>query len=353
MRVALDATPLVVPTGGSRRYVEELGCALADCFPADEFYLVSDQPFEFGWLRHNLRRGRRPSNWFARRWWTFGLPREIVRTGAEIFHGTDFSVPYLPLSPSVLTLLDLSPWMDHGGQRGSQRVRRRAPFLLGLGIATMVITLSEAVRSQAIARFKLHPDRVVAVPLAAAQVFHPSMSSPRPPYFLYAGTLEPRKNLPAIVDAWRELRRSHPVELVLAGRRRAEFPEPRAEPGLEVTGQVTDQELASLYSGAIATLYPSLYEGFGLPVLEAMQCGSPVIASRDPAVSEVSGSAALLLDPRDTNAWLEAMRAMLTRPEWRAAWTEQGLVRAAGFSWNRTAVQTRGVYQEAVARFGS
>jgi glycosyltransferase involved in cell wall biosynthesis len=136
------------------------------------------------------------------------------------------------------------------------------------------------------------------------------------------------------------------VDLVIAGRRRADGPALRPEPGLELAGEVTDEQLSALYSGAVAFLYPSLYEGFGLPVLEAMQCGAPAIASRDPAIAEVAGGAAVLLDPRDGAAWVEALRAAATQPERLAGLRAQSLARAAEFSWGRAARLTREVYEE-------
>ena len=125
---------------------------------------------------------------------------------------------------------------------------------------------------------------------------------------MYVGTLEPRKNIGLILDLWRELRREHPIDLVLVGRRRADFPEIPAEPGLRLAGLTPEEDLPALYSGAVACLYPSYYEGFGLPVLEAMQCGALVIASRDPAILEVAGDGAILLDVRDRGPWMEALR---------------------------------------------
>src|SRR5207253_7407385 len=114
----------------------------------------------------------------------------------------DFSVPYLPRLPSVLTLLDLSPWMDERWHHAADRVRRRTPVLLEMGVATMVITLSDAVRKQAIERFRLRPDRIVAIPLAAASWFAPQKPAAESGnYFLFVGTLEPRKSLTALVDA--------------------------------------------------------------------------------------------------------------------------------------------------------
>ena len=115
MRVAIEASSLSLTSGGLARYTSELSLALARCFPADEFYLVSDRPFgmpEGG--PPNLRRGGGPRNVMERRWWMWGLPRELNRLGADLVHGPDFAVPYIPRRPSVLTIHDLSPWRACG-----------------------------------------------------------------------------------------------------------------------------------------------------------------------------------------------------------------------------------------------
>ena len=119
MRVAIDATPLTLSSGGLARYTAELAPALSSQFSEDEYLLVS----------HGAERG----------WWIWGAQREMDRLGADLFHGTNFEAPYLPLRPSVLSLHDLSPWMDRGWHHAADRVRRRTPALIKLGIATMVI----------------------------------------------------------------------------------------------------------------------------------------------------------------------------------------------------------------------
>jgi len=352
MKIALDATPLTVPSGGVRRYTEELTRALCDAFPSDQFWLLSDQRITVPFARPNLNTGHGPRNLLERRWWSWGLQGEISRLGIEVFHGTDFAVPYLPLRPSVMTLHDLSPWMDPSWHAESDRVRRRTPMLLRLGLATMVITYSQAIRRAAIERFHLPNDRVIAVPLAAAPYFRPIVvPQEKPLYLLYVGTLEPRKNIELILDLWRELRGEHPIDLVLAGRRRGDFPEIRPEPGLHLTGLAPEEDLPGLYSGAVACLYPSYYEGFGLPVLEAMQCGALMIASRDPAIQEVAGDGAILLDVRDRARWLDALRSAVTQPDQMRGIREKALAKASEFSWTQTAQLTRTVYIEAVKRF--
>lgn len=353
MKIALDATPLTVASGGVHRYTEELSRALAASFPEDEFFLLSDQQFTPpSGAPANLKIGSGPRNALERRWWLWGLHREMARRGATIFHGTDFSVPYLPIHPSVLTLHDLSPWLDAAWHSDADRVRQRMPALLRFGLATMIITPTEAVRRGTIERFRWPANRIVAVPLAAGENFHPvPVQPPGRPYLLYVGTLEPRKNLELLHQVWRELRKSHDIDLVLAGRRRGDFPEIAPEPGLRVLGLTPEEKLPRLYSGALACLYPSYYEGFGLPVLEAMQCGAAVLASRDPAIMEVSGQGALLLDIREPGAWVEALRTFLSQPERLNELRQKALRRAAEFSWTKTAKLTREVYDEAARRF--
>jgi len=370
LTAALDATPLTVSTGGVKRYTLELAAALARCFPEDRYWLLSDQPFDLPPCSPaNLQAGSEPRSAVERKWWSWGLTREMARHSVDLFHGTDFAVPYLPRRPAVMTVHDLSPWMQvsqpESGpewQPDGARVRRRTPRLLRWKLATMVITPSQAIRRQAIERFGLNPERVVAVPLAAREWFKPvarasagvAQESEAAPYFLFVGTLEPRKNLARLIEAWRYVRRQHAVDLVLAGRARADFQQLQPEPGLHLLGAVADDELPRLYSGALAVVYPSLYEGFGLPVLEAMQCGALVITSRDPAILEVtggagsaSGSAAVHVDADNVHGLAEAMCAAAASCERFAEVRQRALVRAREFSWESTARQTREVYDAA------
>src|SRR6266851_9232223 len=141
MRIGLDATPLTLSSGGIRRYTEELALALAACFPEDEFHLISDQRFKAlaGAPGNLFVDSGSPLNALTRKWWTIGLAKECSRLQLDLFHGNNFSVPYLPLRPSVLTLHDLSPWLEPCWHHDAARVRRRTPGLLRLGVATMVV----------------------------------------------------------------------------------------------------------------------------------------------------------------------------------------------------------------------
>ena len=338
MKVALDSTPLTVTSGGISRYTAELHAALRNAFPEHEFPLLTDQ-------------GRSGLSMLEKRWWLYGLPKQLRGMNVDVFHGTDYAVPYLPVCPAVMTVHDLSPWLDTQWHSGAARVRTRAPRLLRLGLATMVITDCEAIRCAVINRFSLPKERVVAIPLAAGVQFQPGTPAAQDPYLLYVGTLEPRKNLPMLIEAWRALPPQSRIRLVLAGRCREDCPPLPRYDGLEVLGEVAAQELPALYAAATALLYPSLYEGFGLPVLEAMACGVPVLTSRDPALLELSGGAALHVDAADGKAWTQSMLQLLAQPAALAAMRDAGLRRARQFSWHRTAIETMAVYAQAIERF--
>src|SRR5436190_2287180 len=184
MRVAIEAASLALSSGGLARYTSELSLALSHCFHDDEFFLISDQPFQMpSGAPPNLLRGGGPRNAIERRWWLWGIASEMRRLQTDLVHGPDFAVPYLSRRPSVLTLHDLSPWMDEAWHHAAARVKRRTPVLLELGLAAMILTPGEAVRKQAIDRFRLKPDRVAAVPEAAAPWFRPVPAANGDPYF--------------------------------------------------------------------------------------------------------------------------------------------------------------------------
>ncbi len=347
LKIALDATPLVLSSGGLQRYVAELSCALAREFPDDKYQLMSDQPFQTPPdCPPNLIQSR---NETSRRWWLWGLRRALRDNGVQLFHGTNFEVPWLPPVPSVMTIHDLSPWRNPEWHPGPNRVRNRTPWLIRLHRASRILTVSEAVRREVIARFGVADELVRSVPLAASDRFRPlNVMEPRAtPYFLYVGTLEPRKNIEALVDTWTATQAQTGAELILVGRTRSDFVPIPPRPGLIQVGEVPDEELPGLYSNALAFVYPTHYEGFGLPVLEAMQSGCPVITSRDPAVMEVSGGAAL--HAHGTAELAQAMIAVSETPELCQQLRTGGLRRAEDFSWRRTATETRALYSEALA----
>ncbi len=352
--------------GGIRRYVVELVAALAEQFPDDEYHLLTDQP---GLSRPeewssfaNVVTEAPPSNHFTSKWWSLGLPLELARRRIDVFHGTDFAIPYLPERPAVLTLHDLAPWKPPPVRPpGSNRVRQRTPALVR--IATRIITPSDAVRHEAAEFFALPESRIRATPLAAdAPPTSPaegdSSDSLRPPpamekpYLLYVGSAEPRKNVPGLVEAWRKARLEiSDLSLVLAGAGHLEPETAADEPGLHLAGHLTNKEITQLLSGATAFVYPSFYEGFGLPVLEAMRAGAPVITSKDPALAEVTAGAAVYVDAASQTELNAAVLRVIRDPDLQHRLREQGRRRACRFSWRSTASLTRAVYADAMRNF--
>jgi glycosyltransferase involved in cell wall biosynthesis len=180
------------------------------------------------------------------------------------------------------------------------------------------------------------------------------------PYLLFVGSLEPRKNLPALLSAWGEVRqRFSTAELVIAGGRSPVFRPALNGQGkilcherVRFLGAVPDSELPALYSGAAALLLPSLYEGFGLPVMEAMACGVPVISSSAGALKEAAGAAALLIDPADAEGLAGAIERILTDEGLRADLRQKGFERSASFPWSRTADRTWTILQDEAESHG-
>lgn len=389
MRIGIDVTPLQrraegagelgraagggrAATGGVPRYVQELLRHWWMVFPEDELLAFSDQevelPAEVAERVHVLG----PRSRSEQRWWLYGLPKRLAEEGVEVFHGTEFSVPYRRSCAAVMTVHDLSPWKEpawHGvaGREGAGRVRRRMPWLLRLGLADRLVTPTEAVRREVMERFGVGPERVTAVAHgvrrgAAAAVQSARVANGRR-YFLYLGTVEPRKNLPVALAAWQRVRQGDAigrgegvreawpdVEFWVAGRVRQDMPAlPEAE-GLRMLGTVADEELPGLLRGAAAVVYPTWYEGFGLPVLEAMEQGAVVITSNDAAVREVTGGVgAWHCEAGEVGEWAEALERALADAEWAAGMRQRAAERAAGFSWERCVRETRAVYAAAVA----
>ena len=345
MIAALDATPLTLTSGGLARYVSELSLALARQFPDATYALLSAQPIDLPLgAPPNLIAGPEMKD---RRWWLRGVRKAMSTERAQVLHGKNFEVPYHGGEPSILTIHDLSPWRDptwHGAT--ADRVRSRTPWLLRLRRARSILTVSEAVRREIIAHFGMPEEMVRAIPLAASSAFYPvpETIAPPAPYFLFVGTLEPRKNLPALIEAWSETREETGAELWIAGRRRGDFKRIDERPGMKLLGEVPDAELPALYSSALAFVYPSLYEGFGLPVLEAMQCGCPVITSNDPAITEVSGDA--VLHAASTREIAQSMRILAADPARRKDLRKRGFARARQYSWDLTAHRIHALYRE-------
>jgi glycosyltransferase involved in cell wall biosynthesis len=233
--------------------------------------------------------------------------------------------------------------------------------------ADLVLTDSEHSRGDLVRYLRLPAAQVRAIPLGAEPRFRPVDDTPArrailerygitSPYLLYVGGINARKNIAGLFEAYARVRARHPeLALVVGGKRQwqtgeidAAFTRLGLENNVLFTGYVGDADLPALYSAAAAFVFPSLYEGFGLPPLEAMACGAPVIASASSSLPEVVGDAALTADPHDIGGLAAAIERVVGDAELRAELRRRGIARAARFSWQRTARETLAAYQQAL-----
>ncbi len=379
MRIGLDGLPLTAAKTGVGHYTYELARALASAEPSGEFEIL--YPSTYATVRPdapnspllppNLKLNRVRVGPMGRHWWSAGLPRYIRRSHLELFHGTNYDVPLWRRCATVLTIHDLSQLLhsETHEKRSISRARRRLPLMSRT--ADAIITPTESVRVDVCELLKVSPGKVFAIPEAARACFKPMSFAETADarrrlgigdnFLLTVGTLEPRKNLSVLISAFAELARERPenaIQLVIAGGR-GWLSSPLLEAiekspvrdRIVLTDYLHDDDLQALYSSCRAFVYPSIHEGFGLPPLEAMACGAPVIASRIPALEETTGAAALLFDPKSISELTGNILALIDNENARRELAAAGQRRAAKFSWDRTAQQTLQVYAEAVRRF--
>lgn len=377
MRLFLDGLPLTERMTGVGRYTYELAYALADNFAGDRIEVISPLPF----IDHvktvevrppNLSFTEIRTNRLTRHWWTVGLPFHLAKSGATLFHGTNFDIPLLYHGARILTVHDLSTLLYPQTHR--PHVVRRARWRLPLMVktATYVIVPADSIKREIVDNLGIDQDKIVVIPEAPRRHFAPMdrdralqtlrRFKVKEDFILFVGTIEPRKNLNRLLDAFERLiSRSErdDLQLVIAGRygwmmddflKRIDILERRGI--VKWLGYVSDDDLRALYSTCLFFIYPSLYEGFGLPLLEAMSCGAPVITSRASAISETVGDAVLIADPIDVRSIFEAMFSLLCDADKRRSLSIAGLNRAGLFAWDKTARLTYEVYLKALKERG-
>ena len=368
MRIGIDGMSLAQPRTGVGTYTFELARALAAGAPEDEFELVSPLPFEpsvlAGIQPANLRCIYSKPNMLQRRWWTIGLPQYLRSHPFELFHGTNYEVPLRAQCPTVITIHDLSLLLHSSTHEG--RAVRRARLLLPLMArkAKLIVTPSEFVKNEVCEHLRIQPRKVFAIPLAPRANFKPlpldqtvevrRRLNVEDEFLLFVGTIEPRKNLLTLVQALEEVLRTTDLrpQLVVAGKVGWKVDDVLAQvrgstsrDRVRMMGFVSDNDLRALYSSCRAFVYPSVYEGFGLPPLEAMACGAPVIASRVPSIKE---SVARIVSATDFRDLARTIVELLTDEQARQSLSIYGREYAQEFSWQRTAALTREVYGHAL-----
>ncbi len=322
MRIGVDISPLVQTRAGTARHVRGLLGALR-----------GRSGLELELLSHGGP-GRVSSVVRDAVWYPAGIRRRARRL--DVLHCTTFRGPTSSPVPTVLTVHDLAILRAPGAFPRWHRLYGSAGLRRVLRSADAVVAVSEFTSREVVELAGVPAERVRVVPNGVDPVFMPDGPRVDGDYVLAVGTLEPRKNLGRAVEAAQVAG----VELRVVGA--------RGWGGVDVegwVGEVPDAELAALYRGARCVLYPSLYEGFGLPVLEAMACGAPVVTSRETAMEELAGEAAVLVDPLDVSAIAEGIATAGAR---RDELVRAGLERARAFDWKQSADAVVELWRELV-----
>jgi O-antigen biosynthesis alpha-1,3-rhamnosyltransferase len=379
MKILVNATPLTNLFTGISRYVSCLYQQVEKNRDVAVSYITNSM------YSQEMPQQTEPAAWVKRTNWIWNLPDFMVTAARslywlqyearvrrysmqhkhDLYHETGFVPVAATHLPVIYTLYDLS-LTKYAEEHPRERVwffnlffKRRLPY------AAHIITISEFMRAEMIHELHLAPERVTAIPLAPDASFFPRQNQdiakmldiknlPKE-YILCVGTLEPRKNLAILIKALALIPSKIPLILVgWHGWGDKKWSRDIQTLGLEGrvyrTGYIDEETLAGLYSGARIFIYPSLYEGFGLPVLEAMSCGCPVICSRAASLPEVAGDAALFFNPHAPQDLAQAIEQLLGNDQLRRSFAERGLQRARAFSWDKTAEKTldvfRHVYQQ-------
>ncbi len=358
---------------GIHRYIQQTLVNLPAAAPQHRFRAyVNDRQMQSPDPALQLRVTRFPAQKPLPRilWEQTALAAATFRDGLDLLHAMAFARPLISNCPVVLTIYDMS--FERMPERfpAFQRIYLRAMTRWSARHAARVIVISQSTRDDVVRFCGVPAERVTVVycgadpqfqpaPRAAVEAFRAQKGLP-PRFILYLGTLEPRKNVPALVRAYAQMRSRNGAgdapKLVIAGAKGWGYDAVFAaveQSGLRADvifpGYVPHEELPLWYNAAELFVYPSLFEGFGLPVLEAMACGTPAITSNVSSLPEVAGDAALTVAPDDPRALGEAMSGVLHEPARREAMRARGLRQAARFTWPAAAAQTARVYDEVLA----
>lgn len=377
MQVAFNATALLSPLTGIGQYAHHLALGLQQIPEIDVNFFYGT-----GWSRDvrgkplpnvttikTLVRRFLPNSYAVSRAFQQNRFSEFTRkTPHDVYHEPNF-LAYRFDGPSIITVHDLS-WIRYPEMHPIARVRAMDKYFKpGLDRASLILTDSEFVKRELIDVFNVMPERIRPVLLGVEALFHPRSADEtrsvldangllHGQYLLAVGTLEPRKNLGVALQAFMrlnpQLRKRFPLVLVgMKGWHTSALEQqiaPLVAAGeIRQLGYLAREDLAKVIAGATTLIYPSIYEGFGLPPLEAMACGVPVITSNVSSIPEVVGDTGVMIAPDDVDGLVEAMKTMLAAPELRADMARKALVRSAQFTWANCVTQTVDAYRSVIS----
>lgn len=375
MKVCLDLTPALHNTAGTGRYVRELAKALVDLGHGESLSFFCVDPKGDAGVGTPGTVSLKTIRCSKRGWSTaaalssyLGIPMDRFVGEADLFHATWHLLPRLRTPASVMTLYDLSFALFPETHLRVLRWSSNALVPRFLRACDRIIAISESTKRDAVRLYGIPEDKIVVTHLAAEDRFRPAdpdrVAEVRgrfglpPRFLLYVGTIEPRKNLDVLLGALLHLKgQGREVPLVVAGRLGwlydgflAKIRSLGLESLVFLPGFVPDDDLPALYTAAEVFVYPSVYEGFGIPVLEAMGCGTPVLCSDASSLPEVAGDAGILLPPGNPAVWAEAIARLTESTTLRCELRERGFRQASRFRWEETARRTWEVYRAVHAR---
>ena len=365
MKIALDMSIVQINQAGTGLYAANLLKALQRVDSTNSYCVLAVNQQRNMSGRKSL--ATRLDTLYRDLLWTHGvLPWRAARTGADLLHVPANVIPVLPPCKTVVTILDAIIFRSPAIFPRWQRTYAHLFVPLSARRAQTILTISEQSKRDIVQYTKVPADKVVVTYLAAGPEFQPVAAAERArvrqtyqlnEFVLTVGALEPRKNLLRLLQAFAQLRAGgYPGLLVHAGPKGWQYEDIMAEiarldlqDAVRFLGRVPLEDLVGLYNSAQMFVYPSLYEGFGLPVLEAMACGCPVITSNVSSLPEVAGDAAILLDPYNVEELAAAMQQLWTDQGAAERLAQRGLGQAHKFSWERCAQETLAVYRAVLA----
>jgi len=365
MRIGIDARLVYYSQAGIGQYILNLTRWLAQIDGANEYVLLQSRKDNSTIIEQ--ANFRRVSLWTPshHRFEQHALPAEIARLGLDLLHSPDFIPPFRANCRTVITVHDLA-FLLYPQFLTRESARYYGQVDQAVRRADQIVADSESTRQDVLRLLGVPPDKVSVVYLAANPLYRPiSLAQARAwveekfglagEFILSVGTIEPRKNLPTLLRAYRQLLDAYKLDVTLAlvggeGWLYAEVPtlvkKLRLTDRARFLGRVSDEDLLHLYNAAGVLAHPALYEGFGLPPLEAMSCGTPVVVSNASSLPEVVGDAGLLVEPENVAAWSAALWRVCTDDDLRDELSQKALARSRRFSWERTARQTLRVYEQ-------
>jgi glycosyltransferase involved in cell wall biosynthesis len=365
MRIAINTLPMKRKLHGVGNYIKNLVRCLSHLDSANEYLIIASREnlSHLGNLPESFQIQLAPSSPVQRIFWEQTvLPAKLKRHGIDLYHGPAFIVPLLKTCLQLVTIHDASFSLTPERHSFQRRAFYRVIVPTIMQSSDGIIAVSRSAKSDLLDVARVPAEKISVIPLGVDSHFQPvheahcleyvrqKYSLPRD-FILYVGMIEPRKNLETLVDAYLANSLASRFDLVLAGALGWNYSSllqkiqaSGVADRIRLPGYIPDSDLPALYTAAAAFAYPSFYEGFGLPVLEAMACGTPVVTSSISSLPEVAGTAALLTDPHDSGALASALETILTNPNLRCELSARGLQRARSFTWEETARKTLALY---------